>query len=82
MPVPETLAFGTLKDRGCCLKLLDPENYACFLASACFGLSLLILMNSRFLPDLFDVIRSASAWLILLKSSSSLNSFTEMLSDT
>ena len=88
--VPETLALETLKDRGCCLKLLDPENYACFLAyksprsgaSACFGSSLFILMNGGSFPDLLDFIRSASAWVILLKSSSSLNSLTEMLFDT
>ena len=67
--VSETLALKTLKDRGCCLKLLDPENYACFLASsppeisalACFGLSHFILMNGNSFPDLLDFIRSASA---------------------
>ena len=51
-------------------------------ASACFGLPLLILMNGRSFPDLLDFIRSVSAWLILLKSSSSLSSSTEMLLDT
>ena len=51
-------------------------------ASACFWLSLLILMNGRSLSDLLDFIRSASAWLILLTSSSSLNSFILMLIDT
>ena len=51
-------------------------------ASACFGSSLFILMNGRSFPDLLDFIRSDSAWLILLKSSSSLNSLTEMLLDT
>ena len=84
--MPETLALETLKDRGCCLKLLNPENYACFLAYkslressdlACFGSSLFILMNGRSFPDLLDFIRSASVWLILLKSSSSLNALTE-----
>ena len=50
-------------------------------ASACFGSSLLILINGRFLPVLLDFILSASAWVILLKSSSSLNSFIVMLID-
>ena len=51
-------------------------------ASAYFGLSLFILMNGNSFPDILDFIRSASAWVILLKSSSSLNSLTEMLFDT
>ena len=88
--VPKTLALKTLKDRGCCFKFFDPENYACFLtyeppessASACFGLSHLILIKGRFLPDLLDFIHSASAWLILFKSSSSLKSSSVMLLDT
>ena len=51
-------------------------------ALACFGLSLFILMNGRSFPDLLDFIRSASEWVILLNSSSSLNSLTGMLIDT
>ena len=39
-------------------------------------------MNGRSLPDVFDFIRSASTWVILLKSSSSLKSFIVMLFDT
>ena len=51
-------------------------------ASACFGLSHLILIKGRSLPVLLDFIRSASAWVILLKSSNSLKSFTVMFIDT
>ena len=51
-------------------------------ASACFGSSLFILMNGNSFPVLLDFIRSASAWVILLKSSSSLNLLTVMLFDT
>ena len=51
-------------------------------ASACFGSSLVIFMNGRSLPVLLDFILSASPWVILLKSSSSLNSFVVMLIDT
>ena len=51
-------------------------------ASACFWLSLLILMNGRSLSDLLDFIHSALEWLIFLKSSSHLNSFILMLIDT
>ena len=43
-------------------------------ASACFGLSHLILIKGRSLPVLLDFIFSASAWAILLCSSSSLKS--------
>ena len=50
--------------------------------SACFGLSHFILMNGRFLPVHFCFIRSASGWLVLLKSSSSLTSFIFILLDT
>ena len=42
----------------------------------------IILMNGSSFPDLLNFIRSASAWVILLKSSSSLNSIIEMLFDT
>ena len=49
-------------------------------ASACFGLSHLI--KGRSLPVLLDFIRSASAWVILLKSINSLKSFTVMFIDT
>ena len=51
-------------------------------ASACFVLSHLILIKGRSLPDLLGFIRSASAWVILLKSSSSLKSSIFTLSDT
>ena len=37
-------------------------------ASACFGSSHLILIKGRSLPVLLDFIRSAPAWVILLKS--------------
>ena len=43
-------------------------------ASACFVSSHLILITGRSLPDLSDSIHSASAWVILLQSSSSLKS--------
>ena len=39
-------------------------------------------MKGRSLPVLFDFIRSASAWVILLKSSSCLKSSSVMLLDT
>ena len=51
-------------------------------ASACFGSSHLSLIKGRSLPVLLDFIRSASAWVILLKSSNSLKSFTVMFIDT
>ena len=51
-------------------------------ASACFGSSLFIFINGRSLPVLFDFILSASAWVILLKSSSCLKSSSVMLLDT
>ena len=51
-------------------------------ASACFGLSHFILIKGWSLPVLFDFILSASAWVILLKSSSSLNSSNVILLDT
>ena len=51
-------------------------------ASACFVLSRFIFIKGRSLPVLFDFILSASAWEILLKSSSSLNSSSVMLLDT
>ena len=43
-------------------------------ALACFGSSHFILIKGTSLPDLLDVILSASAWVILLKSSSCLKS--------
>ena len=51
-------------------------------ASACFGSSLFIFINGRSLPVLFYFILSASAWVILLKSSSCLKSSSVMLLDT
>ena len=51
-------------------------------ASACFGLSPFTFMKGRSLPVLFDFILSASAWVILLKSSSCLKSSSDMLLDT
>ena len=51
-------------------------------ASACFGSSLFIFINGRSLPVLFDFILSASAWVILLKSSSCLEPSNVMLLDT
>ena len=51
-------------------------------ASACFWSSHFIFMKGRSLPVLFDFILSASAWVILLKSSSSLKSSSVMLLDT
>ena len=51
-------------------------------ASACFGLSHFIFIKGRSLPVLFDFILSASAWVILLKSRSSLKSSSVMLLDT
>ena len=53
-----------------------------FSASASFGLSHLILIKGRSLPVLLDFIRSSSAWVIFLKSSNSLISFTVMFIDT
>ena len=50
--------------------------------SACFGSSHFIFIKGRSLPVLFDFILSASAWEILLKSSSSLKSSSVMLLDT
>ena len=88
--LPNTLALETLLYRGRCPKFLDLENYACFLAykspkmsaSACFGSSHFILINGGSLPDLLDVILSASAWVILLNSSSSLKSSIVKFVDT
>ena len=57
-------------------------NFPKISASACFILSHFILIKGRYLPDLLDFILSASAWVILLQSSSSLNSFIVMLPDT
>ena len=51
-------------------------------ASACFGLSHFTFMKGRSLPVLFDFILSASAWVILLKSSSCLKSSSDILLDT
>ena len=51
-------------------------------ASACFGLSHFIFIKDRSLPVIFDFVLSASAWEILLKSSSSLNSSNVVLLDT
>ena len=51
-------------------------------ASTCFASSHFILINGRSLPDLLDFIRSASAWVILLKLSSSLKSSNVPLFDT
>ena len=51
-------------------------------ASACFGLSHFTFMKGRSLPVLFDFILSASAWVILLKSSSCLKSSSDMLLHT
>ena len=55
-------------------------------ALACFGSSLFIFINGRSLPVFcvffFDFILSASAWVILLKSSSCLKSSSVMLLDT
>ena len=48
-------------------------------ALACFGLSHFIFMKGRSLPVLFDFILSASAWVILLKSSSSLKSSSDVV---
>ena len=48
-------------------------------ASACFRSSLFIFINGRSLPVLFYFILSASAWVILLKSSSCLKSSSVML---
>ena len=51
-------------------------------ASAYFLLSHFTFMKGRSLPVLFDFILSASAWVILLKSSSCLKSSSVMLLDT
>ena len=51
-------------------------------ASACFWLSHFTFMKGRSLPVLYDFILSASAWVILLKSSSCLKSSSVMLLDT
>ena len=51
-------------------------------ASACFGLSLFIFISGKSLPVLFYFILSASAWVILLKSSSCFKSSSVMLLDT
>ena len=50
--------------------------------SACFVSSHLTLMKGRSLPDLLDFIHSASAWVILLTSSSPLKSSIFTLFDT
>ena len=51
-------------------------------ASTCFGLSHFTFMKGRSLPVLLDFILSASAWVILLKSSSCLKSSSDILLDT
>ena len=51
-------------------------------ASAYFGLSHFTFMKGRSLPVLFDFILSASAWVMLLKSSSCLKSSSDILLDT
>ena len=51
-------------------------------ASACFGSSHFILIKGRSLPDLLHAILSASAWVILLNSSSSLKSSIVTFVDT
>ena len=51
-------------------------------ALACFLSSHFIFIKGRSLPVLFYFILSASAWVILLKSSSSLKSYSVMLLDT
>ena len=50
-------------------------------ASTCFLSSHLSLIKGRSLPVLLDFIRSASAWIILLKSSNFLKSFPVMFID-
>ena len=50
-------------------------------ALACFRLSHFILLKDRSLPDPLDFILSASVWVILLKSSSSLRSSSVTLLD-
>ena len=57
---------------------ISPEGNA----FACFGFSHLILMNGRLYLFFLISYVLASAWLILLKSSSSLKSFIVMLLDT
>ena len=51
-------------------------------ASACFGSSHYILIKGRSLPDLLDVILSASVRVFLLNSSSSLKSSVVTFVDT
>ena len=51
-------------------------------ALACFVLSHLILIKGRSVPDILDLIRSTSSWVILLKSSSSLKAYIFTLLDT
>ena len=51
-------------------------------ASACFGSSHFILIKGRSLPDLLDVNHSASVWVILLNSSSSLKASIVTFVDT
>ena len=51
-------------------------------ASACFESSHFILIKGRSLPDLLDVILSASAWVIVLNSNSSLKSSIVTFVDT
>ena len=90
--VSETLTLKTLKDRGVVLNSSTLKIMPVFWhdiqvppeisASACFRSSLLILINCRSLPVLLDFILSTSAWLILLKSSSSLKSLIVTLTDT
>ena len=72
--VSETLVIKTLKDQvlnSSNLKIMpvfwhtSPPEIS---VSASLGLSLFILMNGNSFPDFSDFIRSASAWVILLKS--------------
>ena len=88
--VPKTLAlkhcwiegvalnFSTLKIMPVFWHISPPE----ISASACFGFSHFILIKGRSLPVLYDFVLSASAWVIILKSSSSLKSSNVMLLDT
>ena len=73
-----TLNSSTLKIMPVFWHISPPE----ISASACFGSSHFIFIKGRSLPVLFDFILSASAWVILLKSSSSLKSSIVMLLDT
>ena len=72
------LNSSTLKIMPVFWRIYPPE----ISASACFGLSHFTFMKGRHLPVLSDFILSASAWVILLKSSSCLKSSSDMLLDT